>query len=183
MKKITRLAFILLMGCLIATAPALFAARAKKGKSHTSLSKKMFNSKGPIHIISNRLDADNKKHLITFAGHVVVKRSTLTLTCDRLDVYYSQKAGQIDKIISSGHVIIKQPPKSATCNKAIFIQKNNKVVLFGNPILSEGKNKVTGEKVTFFLDSEKTIIEGGKKGRVTTTIVPRSSTLPFKAKQ
>ncbi len=183
MKKITRLASIFLISCLIFSTPTLFAAKAKKGKGHSSLSKKMFNSKGPIHVISNRLDADNKKHLITFSGHVVVKRSTLTLTCDRLDVYYSQKAGQIDKIVSAGHVIIRQPPKSATCDKAIFIQKNNKVVLLGHPILSEGKNKVTGEKVTFFLDSEKTIIEGGKKRRVTTTISPKSGAVPFKAKQ
>jgi lipopolysaccharide export system protein LptA len=174
---------ILVVCCLVFTTPTLFAAKVKKDKGHSSLSKKMFNSKGPIHVISNRLDADNKKHLITFSGHVVVKRSNLTLTCDRLDVSYSKNGGQIDRIISSGHVVIKQPPKFATCNKAIFIQKNNKVVLMGNPVLSEGKNKVTGAKVTFFLDSEKTIIEGGKKGRVTTTIMPKSSTVPFKAKQ
>lgn len=142
----------------------------------------MFNSKGPIHIISQRLDADNKKRIITFSGKVVVRRSNLTLTCQKLTVYYTPKGGEISKITASGNVVIKQPPRSATCGTATFFQKSNKVVLMGNPVLSEGKNKVSGNKVTFFLDSDKTIIEGGKKGRVSTTIVPKSQAIPFKAK-
>lgn len=165
--------------------PSLLGARQTKTKAKaksSSLTKRMFNSKGPIHIISNRLDADNKKRVITFSGHVVAKRSNLTLTCDKLIVNYTKKGGEISKITAVGSVVIKQPPRSATCNKAIFFQSTNKVVLLGSPVLSEGKNRVSGEKVTFFLDSDKTIIEGGKKGRVSTTITPKSRVIPFKAK-
>ncbi len=184
MKKRLVLTFVV---CLVlGVSPVLFGAKhkpshASKGKN-SQLSKRMFNSKGPIHIVSNRLDADNKKRIITFSGHVVVKRSTLTLTCDKLTVQYSQKGGGISQITAVGNVIIKQPPRSATCQKAVFYQKTNKAALIGNPILSEGKNQVTGSKVTFFLDSDKTIIEGGKKGRVSTTIVPKSKMVPFNAK-
>ncbi len=153
-----------------------------KTKKQSALTKRMFNSKGPIHIISNRLDADNKKRIIIFSGHVVAKRSNLTLTCDKLTVYYTPKGGEISKIVANGDVHIKQPPRTATCKTAVFFQKTNKVVLMGNPVLSEGKNRVTGEKVSFFLNSEKTIIEGGKKGRVSTTILPKSQAIPFKAK-
>jgi lipopolysaccharide export system protein LptA len=180
--------FILLLICclFLGMTPALFGAKHKtksqKPKKSSTLSKQMFNSKGPIHIVSNRLDANNKKRIIIFSGHVVVKRSTLTLTCDRLTVQYTPKGGDISQILAEGSVVMKQPPRSATCQKAVFYQKTNKVVLMGNPILSEGKNKVTGSKVTFFLNSDKTIIEGGKKGRVSTTIVPKSQMVPFKAK-
>jgi len=184
MKK--RFVLLFVLSFVLITTPVVMGAKKKsssKSKSGSStLSKRMFNSKGPIHIVSNRLDADNKKRIITFSGHVVVKRSTLTLTCDRLTVQYTPKGGDISQITAAGDVIIKQPPRSATCQKAIFFQKTNKVVLMGNPVLSEGKNKVTGSKVTFFLDSDKTIIEGGKKGRVSTTIVPKSKMVPFKAK-
>ncbi len=158
------------------------ATSAKKVNKKPSLSKRMFNSEGPIHIISNRLDADNKKRVITFSGHVVAKRSNLTLTCNKLTVLYVAKGGEISKITAKGRVVIKQPPRLATCETAIFFQKSNKVVLMGSPVLSEGKNRVSGDKVTFFLDSDKTIIEGGKKGRVSTTIVPKSQAVPFKAK-
>ncbi len=171
----------ILCAVLVVSPTHLNAKQKTKGKGST-LSKHMFNSEGPIHIVSNRLDADNKKRIITFSGHVVVKRSTLTMTCERLTVKYSPKGGEISQITAEGNVIIKQPPRSATCEKAVFFQKTNKVILIGNPVLSEGKNKVTGSKVTFFLDSDKTIIEGGKKGRVSTTIVPKSQMVPFKAK-
>jgi len=183
MRKITIL-FVAI--CVMGIPPSLFGAnhksKAKLKKGGSSITKRMFNSEGPIHIISNRLDADNKKRLITFSGHVVAKRSDLTLTCNNLTVQYTKKGGEISKITAEGSVVIKQPPKSATCDRAIFFQKSNKVVLTGNPVLSEGKNRVTGEKVTFFLDSDKTIIEGGKKGRVSTTIAPKSQVVPFKAK-
>ncbi len=179
--------FLIIVVVLLVMAAPLYASKhkvshKKKSGGKTTLTKRMFNSKGPIHIISNRLDADNKKRVIVFSGHVVAKRSTLTLTCERLTVYYTPKGGEISKIVANGKVVIKQPPRSATCETAIFFQKNNKVVLMGSPVLSEGKNRVTGSKVTFFLDSDKTIIEGGKKGRVSTTIVPKSPVIPFKAK-
>ncbi len=175
---------VIILVNLYGTSVALAKTKPKPKTHHKSsaLKKHMFNAEGPIHIISNRLDADNKKKTIIFSGHVIVKRSNLTLTCSKLTVAYTNKGTEISKIIAQGNVIIKQPPKSATCNKAIFFQKTNKVVLIGNPVLSEGKNKVTGEKVTFFLDSDKTIIEGGKKGRVSTTIVPKSKMVPFGAK-
>ncbi len=90
---------ILSIFCVILViAPTHLTAKQKtKGKGGT-LSKHMFNSKGPIHIVSNRLDADNKKRIISFSGHVVVKRSTLTMTCDRLTVKYSPKGGEISQI-------------------------------------------------------------------------------------
>ncbi len=159
-------------------------ANPSKGvkEKQSNLTKRMFNSKGPIHIVSNRLDADNKKRIVIFSGNVVVKRSNLTLTCNKLTVYYASKGGEISKINAEGKVVIHQPPRMATCEKAIFFQKSDKVILIGSPVLTEGKNRVTGSKVTFFLDSDKTIIEGGKKGRVSTTIVPKSQAVPFKAK-
>ncbi len=179
-----RYAIFFAMFCLVmALAVSAIGAKhkVKSKRKSSAITKKMFNSQGPIHIVSNRLDADNKKRVIAFSGHVVVKRSTLTMTCDKLTVQYSPKGGEITQITAEGNVVIKQPPRSATCRKAIFFQKSNKVILMGNPILSEGKNRVTGSKVTFFLDSDKTIIEGGKKGRVSTTIVPKSQMVPFKA--
>ncbi len=184
MKRFLHLALLILLAWSLppvhaATRPSHSKQGNKKGSSVT---KRMFNAKGPIHIISNRLDADNKKRIITFSGHVIVKRSNLTLTCQKLTVHYTPKGGEISKIIATGNVVMKQPPRSATCETAVFFQKSNKVVLMGNPVLSEGNNRVTGKKVTFFLNSDKTIIEGGKKGRVSTTIVPKSGTLPFKAK-
>jgi len=184
MKKVLCLCLLgLLAGAPSHAHASTKASPSKQGnKKGSSVTKRMFNSKGPIHIISNRLDADNKKRIITFSGHVIVKRSNLTLTCQKLIVHYTPKGGEISKIIATGKVVMKQPPRSATCETAVFYQKSNKVVLIGNPVLSEGNNRVTGKRVTFFLNSDKTIIEGGKKGRVSTTIVPKSSAIPFKAK-
>ncbi len=181
MKRLAPFALIFLFLSTLSVGNVI-ASKARTKKKDSAIKKRMFNSKGPIHIISNRLDADNKKRIITFSGHVIVKRSNLTLTCDKLIVLYTKNGGEISKIVADGNVVMSQPPRSATCKKAIFFQKSNKVVLMGNPVLSEGKNKVTGEKVTFFLDSDKTIIEGGKKGRVSTTIVPKSKMVPFNAK-
>ena len=74
---------------------------------------------------------------------------------------------QLKEIVAEGNVDITSGDRHATAKKAVFTQATRTVVLSGNAVLQEGENRVTGEKVTVFLDEKRTVVEGaGEKPRV-----------------
>jgi lipopolysaccharide export system protein LptA len=79
----------------------------------------------------------------------------------------SSSQQQIKEIVAEGNVDITSGDRHATAKKAVFTQASRTVVLTGNAVLQEGENRVTGEKVTVFLDEKRTVVEGGgEKPRV-----------------
>lgn len=71
-----------------------------------------------------------------------------------------------------GNVRVTQGDRRATSQKATFYQNENKIVLEGEVVIREGENVIRGEKVVYLIDEERSFVEGGKGGRVSTTIIP-----------
>jgi len=69
-------------------------------------------------------------------------------------------------------VKVVQLDRRATGQKATFDQDKNKMVLDGDAVVREGTNVIRGERITFYVDEERSIVEGGKGGRVSTSITP-----------
>jgi lipopolysaccharide export system protein LptA len=69
-------------------------------------------------------------------------------------------------------VKIVQLERRATGQRATFNQEENKIVLDGEAVVREGENVVRGERVIYYTNEERSIVEGGKGSRVTTTITP-----------
>jgi lipopolysaccharide export system protein LptA len=77
------------------------------------------------------------------------------------------------EIVAAGNVKVVQLDRRATSQKAIFYQEENKVVLEGDAVLREGDNVIRGERVTYYIDEQRSVVEGKKGGRVSTTIAPK----------
>jgi lipopolysaccharide export system protein LptA len=75
-------------------------------------------------------------------------------------------------VVATGQVKIVQLERRATSQKATFHQGENKVVLEGEAAVREGENVIRGERVIYYIDEERSVVEGGKGGRVSTTITP-----------
>ncbi|RLB67046.1 MAG: lipopolysaccharide transport periplasmic protein LptA [Deltaproteobacteria bacterium] len=130
------------------------------------------SSKAPIDITADRLDIDQKKGEAVFRGKVFARQDKMTLSTDTMTVIFTEKDNEVKEIIAAGSVIINLDKKKATCATAHFYTSDNKVVLTGKPQLREGKNIIEGEKIIFFLNEERSIVEGKKNSRVKTTIFP-----------
>jgi lipopolysaccharide export system protein LptA len=74
--------------------------------------------------------------------------------------------------VAAGNVKIVQLERRATGQRATFDQEENKIVLDGEAVVREGENVVRGERVIYYVNEERSVVEGGKGGRVTTTITP-----------
>ena len=129
-------------------------------------------SRSPIEITSDTVEGDQKQNRITFKGNVIAKQEDATLYANMVVVHYDAEMKKMREIIATGNVKIVQQDRRATCQKATFHQNENKIVLEGEAVIREGENVVRGERVVYLVDEERSYVEGGKGGRVTTTIVP-----------
>ena len=130
------------------------------------------NSRSPIDISSETVEGDQKQNTVTFKGNVIAKQETTTVYSNLLVITYDPESKKVKEIVASGNVKVVSLDRRATGQRVIFYQDENKVVLEGDAVIREGENVVRGERVTYYINEERSVVEGGKGGRVTTTIVP-----------
>jgi lipopolysaccharide export system protein LptA len=118
--------------------------------------------------------------MITFQGNVLAKQGDLTIHADVARVYYDKKEGgtEIREIVASGNVKIFEGDRLATGNRAVLNNREQKIVLTEQPKVWQGKDMVSGEKITIFLKEDKSIVEGGSGRRVEVILYPKNETLP-----
>jgi lipopolysaccharide export system protein LptA len=129
-------------------------------------------SHDPIDITSDSVEANQKQNTVTFKGNVVAKQGDTTLYSNTLVIIYDPNTKKLKEMIAIGNVKIVQLERRATSQKATFQQDENKVVLDGETVVREGENVIRGERVTFYVDEERSVVEGGKGSRVSTHITP-----------
>ena len=135
----------------------------------------------PIHITSDQVEAFQQQHQVVFSGHVVATQKDIVVRGDKMTVFYVDKGqgdakgsdlggGSVDKIVVEGNVQITQGERVATGQVATYYRADNKVVLTGDPRVVRNQDSIQGDRITLFLDSEKSIVESGPSGRVQATI-------------
>ena len=129
-------------------------------------------SRAPIDITSDTVEANQKTNSVVFKGNVVAKQEDTTLWANTLTILYDQNTKKIKEIIAVGNVKVVQLEKRATSQKATFDQDKNKVVLDGDAVAREGANVIRGERITYYVEEERSVVEPVKGGRVSTSITP-----------
>jgi lipopolysaccharide export system protein LptA len=129
-------------------------------------------SRAPIDITSDTVEADQKTNTVTFKGNVIAKQEDTTLYANTLTILYDPNTKKLKEIVAVGNVKVVQLDRRATGQKATFDQDKNKVVLDGEAVVREGTNVIRGERITFYVDEERSVVEPGKGGRVSTIITP-----------
>ncbi|MDY6851647.1 MAG: LptA/OstA family protein [Thermodesulfobacteriota bacterium] len=91
-----------------------------------------------------------------------------------------KKENEIDRIEVEGHVKITRGDRVALSDKAVYLAqaKPRVIILTGEPRIWRNKDVLTGKKITVFLDSDFSIVEGGDKQRVNATFFQKSKDAP-----
>src|SRR5438445_259479 len=69
----------------------------------------------------------------------------------------------VSLIDATGNVVIQRGDKRATSKKAVYHQRDETLVLTGDPEAWEEGYRVTGTKMTMFLREDRSIVEGGSR--------------------
>ena len=129
--------------------------------------------RGPVHITSQQLEADYQAQIITFIGDVVARQKEFTLYADRLFLFIGGETEEIEKIVARGNVRMVQENREATCHEATYYHREGTVVLEGEPVVREGDNRVSGKRIIYYIDEQKSVAESKEGERVKVTIIPR----------
>lgn len=121
----------------------------------------------PTVIDAERLEIDLNQNMASFIGKVKAVHEQGVLECQELQVIFEKSTGQINKLVAKGKVKISQDNNTGLCEEAIyeFIPKR-KITLTGNPQLTRGKEKFSGESIIFLVDEQRIIIKDKVKGVV-----------------
>ena len=75
----------------------------------------------------------------------------------------SSDTGKVKEMVATGNVRIDQGTRWAVGGRATYEQELRTLVLTENPVLHDGPNIVIGERVTVYLDENRSVVEGGQK--------------------
>ncbi len=134
-------------------------------------------------IKSNKLEVDDNREVVIFTGNVNAKREDFVITCQKLVVFYKSPPGkkgsdegktEVDKIVATGTVNIHHAQGgAATAEKAVYYQRDEKVVLTENPVVKRGSDFVQGDRITMYLKENRSVVESSGDRTVKAVIFPR----------
>jgi outer membrane protein assembly factor BamD len=129
----------------------------------------------PIDITSDIVETYPKENLIIFRGNVMARQRDIVIYADSVEAMLIEDNKGVEKVIAGGNVKIQQGLRVANCEKAIFYNIAQKVVLTGDPKVREGDNIVSGDEIVFDIEQNRIEVKGGSRGRGKASIQPGES--------
>lgn len=74
--------------------------------------------------------------------------------------------GDLDRIVAEKNVRFRYNTQSGTAGKATYTIDTGVLVLDGEPVLRDGENSITGNRIFYFLNENRSEVESGPKRRV-----------------
>ncbi|MGB7574308.1 MAG: lipopolysaccharide transport periplasmic protein LptA [Thermodesulfobacteriota bacterium] len=153
-------------------APSEEKESVKKGIPPETKEAKLVDKSQPIDITSDKVEAYWKENLIIFKGNVVARQKDMVIYADSIEAVTIEDGKGIERVTAGGNVKIQQGLRVANCEKAIFYNLDQKVVLTGDPKVSEGESVVSGDEIVVDIDKNRVEVRGGSSGRGKAKIRP-----------
>jgi lipopolysaccharide export system protein LptA len=126
----------------------------------------------PVEVSSDSLAVSQTDGSATFSGNVVIGQGEMRLSADMVVVEYAAgdngTGGRISRLHATGKVTLVNGTEAAEADEALYTIDTGIVVMTGNVILTQGKNAISGEKLTVDLKNG----TGTMDGRVRTVLQP-----------
>lgn len=136
------------------------SAQGEKAQDESSLKVKSKKSKSPIEITADRMRSENGGVKIIFSGNVVSYQDDLKITSDIMEIYNTEDKKETDEIVAIGNVVITRGLKRAAGDRAVYIDKLQKIILTGTPKATawEENNMIEGREMIFLLDKDRFVV-------------------------
>ena len=154
-------ALLIFISALLLAAPHSFAAEAAAEEAK--------RARAPVEIESDAMEAFSETREVLFRGDVIAREDFLLCT-DELRITYDEN-NDVRDITATGSVRIFHESRTATAGRAVYDRDGRKLVLTGDPVVEQCKDRVSGEKITVYIDTDRAMVEGGDQ-RVRAVIMP-----------
>lgn len=123
----------------------------------------------PLYVKSDSLRLNAKKRVFTYDGNVEIVRGDLRITCDSMIGTYDED-NQLKTVLCRGNVVITQgEDMRASSNRAMYTVKAAIIELTEGPELARGGNALSADKITMFVDEDRSEAEGNVRVKVIKT--------------
>lgn len=120
----------------------------------------------PTIVEADNLTLFSDQRKFVYSGNVKVTRDDLTLTSKNLEGYYDQN-NKIQRLIAKDDVqILKGPTINAHGQQAVYDESLRTVVLTGSPDISQNESLLTADKITIFIDENRSTADGNVRVKV-----------------
>jgi lipopolysaccharide transport protein LptA len=131
----------------------------------------------PTIITADNLHGDYAHNVGTFEGNVLVVDPRMTVRADHMTVFFgatnvltttgaittTNTTRSVQKIIADGAVVMTTPDnKKTNSDHAEYTANDGRVVLTGHPRAESSDGIVTGDKITFWRDSQRMDVENSQ---------------------
>lgn len=147
-----------------ASAPAPKASKPNKKAAKEGGKASAFQMR-PVNITSDRFEIMPNAERAVWVGHVVAERDDVKIQCDKLTATFGEKH-RIREILCEGHVHMvqrrsgqKPVDREAWGERAHFDNAKSVVTVTGNPEAKEGRNRIKGDKVLFYVAEDRVVVE------------------------
>jgi len=151
----------------------------------------------PTNITSDRMTYSQERDIVVFEGQVEVVRGTMHIWSDKLTAYLEPQDGAKEKpetatppsqppaepglasgdakirmVVAVGNVRMRSDGREGFCGKATYHVASGVMVMEQNPVILDGRNKVVGEVIKFYSQTNRSEVLGGRK-RVEATFITK----------
>ena len=141
------------------------------------------NSKEPIEITADTMEADNRDRTFVFRGNVKVVQGQTIITSERLKVWYMSEdsasppapegSSRIRDIEAEGNVVILFDGRTAKSDKALYSAEDETLTLLGeSATIVDGPNTISGARITLYRAQDRITVESGRQRRVEALFFP-----------
>jgi lipopolysaccharide export system protein LptA len=129
----------------------------------------------PLEVTSGRLEADDAAHKVTFFDKVVARQGELMIYADTLTIFYAGAKREVERIVAEKDVRIVQQNRVVTGERAEYDHRAGTVELTGSPAVHQGKDAVSGDKITVYLNENRSVISSKDGSRVNALFHPNEA--------
>lgn len=135
-------------------------------------------SRQPIQVAADVFEFDYKQRILRYRGRVEARQGELVVESDEMVLSLNDSESfALREVRARGHVRLQQGERSAKAEEAVFDQQKRVATLLGDVELRDGSNEIRGERVTIYLNENRTIIEGGPRERVRAVLYPPANVM------
>jgi lipopolysaccharide export system protein LptA len=126
----------------------------------------------PMKVRSESMVFDQQKNTVVFTGDVHAVREDFDIRAREIVVQLAGSGkgkqaasgadmGEIEKIVAKGAVRIENQGRVGTSETAVYDVERGVLVMEGDPVLTEGENRISGKIVRIYLREDRSEVEGG----------------------
>lgn len=115
----------------------------------------------PMEVSAKKLEVFQAEKRAVYTGNAKAVRATTTLTCDRIEVFFST-ANDIDRIVATGNVEAVDGERWAQGDSATYHTATGVLVVEGNPKARQGQRHIAGEQVSFTTGTDTLVVTKAK---------------------